>query len=152
MNRHETIDLLKLRMSLTEQRYNTEQVDTWAEMLATTDRGEAVVAMRRVCATHAHVNWFQFHAEIQAHRHGKTNRADTRPADCDLCAGTGWREADRDHAGNTTVEPCTHHVPAGREVAYAQGIAIAAAALADELAARGRDPSLAAARIDRWFR
>ena len=151
MNRHETIDLLKLRAQLTDQRYTPDHVDVWADELATTDRGEATVAMRRACAKHAHVNWFQFHAELQAHRHGKTNRADTRPADCDLCAGTGWREGPRDHAGNTTVEPCTHHVPA-QAIPPAQGIAIAAAALADELAARGRDPSLAAARIDRWFR
>lgn len=151
MNRSETAELLKLRLAMTGDNFGAAMLDVWAGELATTDRGEATVAMRRACANHAHVNWFQFHAELQAHQRGKTNRADTRPADCDLCAGTGWREADRDHAGNTTVEPCTHHVPA-RAIPPAQGIAIAAAALDAELAARGRDPSLAAARIDRWFR
>ena len=151
MNRDETRDLLTLRLQLTGDNFNAGMLDTWADQLANADRGEAVVAMRRACAEHAHVHWFQFNAELRAHKHAKTNRADREPFDCALCDGTGWRDAGRNQAGHSTVEPCDRHVRSTPCTPQA-GMALAATALDETMRARGHASADIDTVVARWFR
>lgn len=116
MNEHETIELLKLRMALSDQKYNRSDVEIWADQLGDVDRGEAVVAMRRACANHAAVNWYQFRQELAAHRHGRQNAQKPETVECADCDGTGWRETSPIVAKSTIcgeflysqIEPCDH--------------------------------------------
>lgn len=128
MNRDDTKALLTLRLAKTGDTFGAAMLDQWADDLRDIDHGEAVVAMRRACDKHAHVQWFQFHEELTAHQHGKAATHAPDPyADCPDCAGSGWREGPPIHEHGVlyaTSERCHHERHAGRILDIEDGMAV----------------------------
>jgi hypothetical protein len=154
MNRDETAELLRRRQRLTGHNFDQGVLDTWADMLHAADYGAAVVAMNRAAtkAGKGHVNWGEFRAELDAHERDRRDRhAESETFDCELCQGTGWKDAGPDRRGNSSVEPCTSHIRPGKVIPPTHGIAVAAAALEDEMRARGRSSHDIYQVINRWF-
>lgn len=150
MNRDEAKDILRRRLDLTGDTFNQSMLDTWAEQLAHIDYGEAVVALTRTATNHGHVRWHDFHAELKAHQAGKTNRSD-ETFDCQLCQGTGWKDAGAARRGNSSVEPCTNHIRPGRPIPPAEGIAHAAVACEEEMRRMGKTSADIDRVLGRWF-
>ena len=151
MNRNETRDLLKRRLDLTGDNFGESMLDTWHAELIEVDMGAAVVALRRAATKHGHVRWFDFHAELDAHLRDRTDRHQAEPLDCQLCGGTGWKDAGPDRAGNTSVEPCHDHIRPGPYIDPAAGMGVALLACEAEMRRRDKPSHEIDLVLNRWF-
>jgi hypothetical protein len=117
MTRDDTVELLRLRWSITGQRFNDATADAWAEMLDDVQLPYARTRLRdlvRAGATRVEVG--QLCEGLTAD--GRNKYQPPPPEPCDTCDGTGLREADRHTApwtydGNPVtygqVQPCWCH-------------------------------------------
>lgn len=86
MNRDETVAILRLRWSLTDQKFNDDTVDAWHAALAGHAFDNTRVAVIEAATKTERVNLATVFAELP-----KLDAPARPPEQCELCGGDGWQ-------------------------------------------------------------